>query len=184
MKNLKIMALALTAIFTFNSCSNDDSPVNEEEVITTVIARFVGGGQTITLTSRDTDGDGPNAPTITVSSNFATATTYTGSVQFLNELENPAEDISVEVAEEDLEHQVFYQISNSLGNFNYVDFDSEGKPLGLEFTFTTGANPGTGNITIILRHLLNKNAAGVSTGDITNAGGSTDADVVFPVVIQ
>lgn len=184
MKNLKIMALALTAIFTFNSCSNDDSPVNEEEVITTVIAQFVGGGQTITLTSRDADGDGPNAPTVTVSGNFATATTYTGSVQFLNELENPADNISEEIAEENLEHQIFYQISNSLGNFTYTDFDTDGNPLGLEFTFTTGVNLGTGNITVILRHLLNKNAAGVSTGDITNAGGSTDAEVTFPIVVE
>lgn len=184
MKNLKIMALASTAIFTFNSCSNDDSPVIEEELITTLTATFVGGGQTITLTSRDADGDGPNAPVITVNGNFAPSTTYTGTVQFLNELENPAENITEEIEEKDLEHQVFYQISNSLGIFSYNDFDSNGKPLGLLFTFTTGANTGTGNITITLRHLLNKNAAGVSEGNITNAGGSTDIEVTFPVIVQ
>jgi hypothetical protein len=184
MKNLKIMALALTTIFTFNSCSNDDSPVLEEELITTLIATFSGGGQTITLTSRDADGDGPNSPVITVNGNFAPSTTYTGTVQFLNELENPAEDKTAEIEEKDLEHQVFYQISNSLGIFSYNDFDSNGKPLGLLFTFTTGANTGSGNITITLRHLLNKNAAGVSEGNITNAGGSTDIEVTFPVIVQ
>ncbi|HRE77667.1 MAG TPA: type 1 periplasmic binding fold superfamily protein [Flavobacterium sp.] len=183
MKNLKMMALALTTIFTLNSCSNDDSPVVEEELITTLTATFVGGGQTITLTSRDLDGDGPNAPVITVSGNFAASTTYSGSVQFLNELENPAENITEEIEEKDLEHQVFYQISNSLGNFTYSDFDTDGNPLGLEFTFTTGANPGTGSITITLRHLPNKNAVGVSEGNITNASGSTDIEVTFPVVI-
>ncbi len=183
MKNLKIMALALTTIFTLNSCSNDDSPVVEEELITTLTATFVGGGQTITLTSRDLDGDGPNAPVITVSGNFAAETTYSGSVQFLNELENPAEDITEEIEEKDLEHQVFYQISNSLGNFTYSDFDTNGNPLGLEFTFTTGANPGTGSITITLRHLPNKNAVGVSDGNLTNAGGSTDVEVSFPITI-
>ena len=183
MKNLKMMALALTTIFTLNSCSNDDSPVVEEELITTLTATFVGGGQTITLTSRDADGDGPNAPVITVSGNFAAETTYSGSVQFLNELVNPAENITEEIEEKDLEHQIFYQISNSLGNFTYSDFDTDGNPLGLEFTFTTGANPGTGFITITLRHLPNKNASGVSEGNITNAGGSTDIEVTFPVVI-
>jgi hypothetical protein len=183
MKNLKMMALALTAIFTFNSCSNDDSPVVEEELITTLTATFVGGGQTITLTSRDADGDGPNAPVITVSGNFAASTTYSGSVQFLNELVNPAENITEEIEEKDLEHQVFYQIPNSLGNFTYSDFDTEGNPLGLEFTFATGANPGTGIITITLRHLPNKNADGVSDGNISNAGGSTDVEVSFPIVI-
>jgi hypothetical protein len=183
MKNLKMMALALTTIFTLNSCSNDDSPVVEEELITTLTATFVGGGQTITLTSRDADGDGPNAPVINVSGNFAAETTYSGSVQFLNELVNPAENITEEIEEKDLEHQIFYQISNSLGNFTYSDFDTDGNPLGLEFTFTTGANPGTGFITITLRHLPNKNASGVSEGNITNAGGSTDIEVTFPIVI-
>lgn len=183
MKNLKMMALSLTAIFALNSCSNDDSPVVEEELITTLTATFVGGGQTITLTSTDLDGDGPNAPVITVNGNFAAETTYSGSVQFLNELVNPAENITEEIEEKDLEHQIFYQISNSLGNFTYSDFDTDGNPLGLEFTFTTGANPGTGFITITLRHLPNKNASGVSEGNITNAGGSTDIEVTFPIVI-
>ncbi len=184
MKNLKFMALALTTVITLNACSNDDSPVIEEELITTLTATFVGGGQTITLTSRDLDGDGPNAPVISVSGNFTVGTTYTGSVQFLNELENPAENITEEIEEKDLEHQVFYQISNSLGNFTYADFDSDGNPLGLAFTFTTGANPGTGTITITLRHLLNKNAEGVSEGNLTNAGGSTDVEATFPIVVQ
>jgi hypothetical protein len=186
MKNLKIMALALTAIFTFNSCSNDDSPVVEEELITTLAATFVpvGGGQTITLTSKDLDGDGPDAPVIVISGNFAASTTYSGSVQFLNELENPAENKTAEIQEKDLEHQVFYQISNSLGNFTYSDFDSAGKPLGLEFIFTTGANLGTGNLTITLKHLPNKNAAGVSDGNIANAGGSTDIEVTFLVELE
>ena len=35
------------------------------------------------------------------------------------------ENITEEIEEKDLEHQVFYQISNSLGNFTYTDFDSQ-----------------------------------------------------------
>jgi hypothetical protein len=34
-----------------------------------------------------------------------------------------------------------------------------------------------------LRHLPNKSAAGVAAGDITNAGGATDAQVTYPIVI-
>ncbi|GGD35904.1 type 1 periplasmic binding fold superfamily protein [Flavobacterium orientale] len=184
MKNLKVVLVAFVSVFMFNSCSNDDSPVVEEEVITTAIVTLTGGGETITLTSRDLDGDGPNPPVLTISGNLSVNTTYSGMIQFLNELESPAEDITEEIEEKDLEHQVFYQISNSLGNFTYTDFDSQGNPLGLEFLLVTGANPGTGNITVTLRHLLNKNAAGVSDGNIANAGGSTDIEVVFPVVIN
>ena len=46
------------------------------------------------------------------------------------------------------------------------------------------ATPATGNLTITLRHLPNKSGVNVPGGDITNAGGGTDAEVVFPVVVQ
>ena len=72
MKNSKILAIALISIFTFSSCNNDDDPiaVNEEEVITTVTTTLTAGNQTVTLTSRDLDGDGPNAPVVTASADL------------------------------------------------------------------------------------------------------------------
>jgi hypothetical protein len=185
MKKLQVLSFAFLSILMASSCSNDDNPpVNEEELITTVAVRFTGGGQIITLTSRDLDGDGPNAPVITqTGGNFQNSTTYSGSVLFLNELENPVEDITEEVAEEAEDHQVFYQITNNLGTFVYSDLDADGKPIGLIFNFTT-SNSGTGQIQVTLRHLPNKSANGVANGEITNAGGETDVQVTFPVVIQ
>jgi hypothetical protein len=166
------------------SCSNDDNgPVNEEEVITTVTTTLTGGGQVITLTSRDLDGDGPEAPVVTASGNLATSTTYSGAITFLNETQSPVGDITVEVEEEGVDHQVFYQLPAGLGTINYTDLDLNGKPIGLTFTLTTG-NAGTGNLTVTLRHLPNKSASGVATGDITNAGGATDALVTYPVTVN
>ncbi len=80
MKTLNYIAITATAIFTLSSCSDDDSknvntPVNEEEVITTVITTLTHDNQIITLTSRDLDGDGPDAPVVTVSGNLAANTT-------------------------------------------------------------------------------------------------------------
>lgn len=185
MKNLKLVALALITIVTFTSCSNDDdpAPVNEEEVITTVRVTLTGGGQVVTLTSRDLDGDGPNAPTITVSGNLIANTTYTGAVEFLNELESPAGNITEEVEEEGADHQVFYQANAALGTFTYSDTDVNGKPIGVVFSYIAG-NATNGNLTVTLRHLPNKSASGVASGDITNAGGTTDAEVTFPVVVN
>ncbi len=185
MKDLKILALAITTVFIFSSCSKDDDPipVNEEELITTVRVTLIGGGQTITMTSTDLDGDGPSAPTVVVSGNLTASTTYSGTVEFLNELENPAEDITAEVEEEGVDHQVFYQLAAGLGTITYSDLDANGNPIGLDFSYATG-NAGLGNLTVTLRHLPNKSAAGVSTGNITNAGGATDAEVVFPFVIN
>lgn len=184
MKNLKLIALLVIPVIFSTSCSNDDAPVNEEEVITTVTTTLVGGGQTITLTSRDLDGDGPNAPVVTVSGNLTAGTTYTGSTTFLNELESPAEDITVEVEEEGADHQVFYQLPSSIGTVTYTDTDANGRPIGLNFTLVAGTSGSTGTLTVTLRHLPNKTASGVSGGDITNAGGNTDAAVSFSVAVN
>jgi len=184
MKNLKLIALVVIPVLFSTSCSNDDAPVNEEEVITTVTTTLVGGGQTITLTSRDFDGDGPNAPVVTVSGNLVAGTTYTGSTTFLNELESPAEDITIEVEEEGADHQVFYQLPSSIGTVTYTDTDANGRPIGLNFTLVAGTSGSTGTLTVTLRHLPNKTASGVSGGDITNAGGNTDAAVTFAIAVN
>lgn len=185
MKNLKktkIFFLAIAAV-TITSCNNDDNPVNEEEVITTVTTTLTNGTTTITLKSKDLDGDGPNAPIVTVSGNLVANTVYNGEITFQNETVTPAEDITTEIEDEGVDHQIFYQLPTALGAFSYSDADSNGHPIGLNFTFTTG-NAGSGNLTVTLRHQPNKSAAGVATGDITNAAGSTDAQVVYPIVIN
>ncbi|KAF2514498.1 type 1 periplasmic binding fold superfamily protein [Flavobacterium salilacus subsp. salilacus] len=186
MKQLKLSALALLTFISLTSCSNDDDApfVNEEEVITTITATFtpVADGETVILTSRDLDGDGPDAPVLTVSGDFIAGANYTGSVTFLNETESPAENITEEVQEEGDEHQIFYQ-ANGLGTFAYTDQDVNGDPIGLAFTFEAAETATTGNLTVTLRHEPNKDAEGVASGNITNAGGSTDATATFQVAV-
>jgi len=189
MKNLRISALAVLTALTFTSCSDDDNTaaiVNEEEVITTITATLTptDGGTPIVLKSQDLDGDGPNAPVVTVSGNFAVGKVYNGAVTFLNELESPADNITAEVEEEGHEHQIFFQPSTNLGSFVYADQDVNGKPIGLRFTYTASATPVTGNLTLTLRHEPNKDGQGVSGGNIANAGGGTDAEVTFSVSVQ
>lgn len=176
-----------SAIAVLPSCSDDDTPVivNEEEVITTVTATFTtsGGGTPVVLTSRDLDGDGPGAPTVTVSGNFTTGTVYNGTVSFLNELQSPAGNITEEIEEEGTEHQLFFIQNGDLGSFAYADNDTNNRPIGLAFTYTAASAPATGTLTIALRHEPDKNAQGVAQGDITNAGGDTDAQVSFTVSV-
>ena len=120
MRKLNFLATVLFTTLLFVSCSKDDDstpePVNEEEVITTLTATLVPAGQgtTITLKSQDLDGDGPNAPVITVSGNLSAGVIYNGTIELLNEMESPAEDITEEVEEEDLDHQFFYTIGGGL----------------------------------------------------------------------
>jgi hypothetical protein len=191
MKNSKILAIALVSIFTFSSCSDDEKPVPvvEEEVITTVTAVYtpVEGGTQITLKSRDLDGNGSNPPIVTFSGKFAQGKTYNGVVTFLNEMVNPAEDITEEIKELALEHQVFYQKTGGINNIIYADTpsnkDSNGNPVGLESVFTT-TGVATGTITITLKHEPNKSAPNVANGDITNAEGTTDVEVTFNIEVQ
>ena len=65
----------------------------------------------------------------------------------------------------------------------YADADGNGRPVGLTSIWTVGA-ASNGTITVTLRHEPDKGAAGVSAGDITNAGGETDIEVTFPLVID
>ncbi len=188
-KQLKFYALALVASLALSSCEKDEvTPVNEEELITTVTAIYtpVGGGTAITLQYKDLDGDGAGAPVITVSSPFAQNKTYNGAVTFKNEAASPAVDITPEITAESADHQIFYQKTGTLNAFTYgtavSNLDTNGKPVGLQSVFmTTGA--ASGNLKITLRHEPNKSAANVSAGDITNAGGATDAEVTFAISV-
>lgn len=189
-KQLKFYALALLASLALSSCEKDDPiPVNEEELITTVTAIYtpVGGGTAITLQYKDLDGDGAGAPVITVSSPFAQNKTYNGTVTIKNEAASPAEDITPEIITEGVDHQLFYQKTGTLNAFAYgaavSNFDTNGKPVGLQSVFTT-TGVATGNLKITLRHEPNKSAANVESGDITNAGGATDAEVTFTISVQ
>ena len=184
MKTIKFLALLMLGGIFLLSCSSDDNdpePVNEEEVITTMTVTLApqGGGNTVTLQTRDIDGDGPGAPVITVSGNLAASTTYNGSIELLNETETPAEDITEEVEEEDDEHQFIFQVTGSLTAVDYADADGNGNPVGLAFTLETGA-AGSGTITITLRHEPTK----PNDGTLAGAGGETDIAQAFTVTVE
>jgi len=175
--------LALTGIL-FTACSDDDETpeeVNEEEVITTMTVTLVpnGGGDTVTLQTRDLDGDGPNAPEVTVSGSLAGNTAYGGTIVLLNETETPAENITEEVAEEDDEHQFFFETTGSISSVTYGDQDGNGNPVGIVFVLNTDT-AGAASITVTLRHEPKK----PNDGTLADAGGETDITATFDLVIQ
>ena len=186
MKFLKYALLASTLIFA--SCSDDDDntpdPVNEEEVITTLIVSLEmingqSGSDTVVMQYQDLDGDGPDAATVTVSGSLNANTVYDGSIVLLNETEMPAENITVEVEEEDDEHQFFYTVGSGLDvATEYANFDGDGNPLGTMFVLNVGS-ASSGGLTFTLRHEPNKPNSGLE-----NAGGSTDIEVTFDVTVE
>jgi hypothetical protein len=97
----------------------------------------------------------------------------------LNETESPAENVTEEIEEEDLDHQFFYTVGSGLDvAAEYGDADSEGNPLGLSFILNTGV-ASSGGLTFTLRHEPNKPNTGLE-----NAGGETDIEVTFDVTVE
>lgn len=171
------------------SCEKDPVIPNAEELITTMIYTLTpvsGGGSTVIYTFRDLDGDGGNLPVITISGNggdtLVTGAIYNGTIELLNESTNPVVNITEEVEAESEDHQFFFDIIGLHATIAYADHDDNGFPVGLQTTVTP-SGPGMGSIGITLRHQPDKGAAGVSDGNIQNAGGETDIEVSFSVGI-
>lgn len=182
--------LILSLVFT--GCSDDDDhddhshPVNEEEVITTVEVTLSDGTNSYVLIWEDLDGDGPDLPIITGAT--IPSNSYDAEIQLYNKTLDPTDDeyvVTTEILEEDVDHQFFFNASNGLNVFNFVyaDADVDGNPIGQQFIIEDVSGSG-GDLNIVLLHEPNKNADGVSDGDITNAGGDTDIDITFPIIVQ
>jgi hypothetical protein len=187
LRALLVFSLISTMLFTLGCSSDDPTPVNQEELITTLRLTFVGTGsttETVIATFTDLDGPGGSDPVITKPVTLQANRTYSVSVEFLNEAESPAEDITEEVNSESDEHQVFFVVSNTLNlNYQYGDTDANNQPLGLQGLVTTAA-ASSGTLQVLLIHEPNKSAQGVANGDPTNAGGETDISVSFDVTVQ
>jgi len=197
MKTIKLMSFLLAAGTLFIGCSDDDNDipeaVNPEEVITTMnVTLNAPSGNEVTFKSYDSDGDGPNAPVITVSGPLVANTIYSGEVELLNESDPAAiENTTLEIMEEADEHQFFFAKSDALNtSFAYADTEADYisgsdsvDPVGIAFTLST-AEKSTGTLSITLIHEPVKDASGVADGDITNAAGETDFVATFPITIQ
>jgi hypothetical protein len=192
--------MILVGMLMVAACGDDGGGGNENEVITTVTLTFTpAGGAPVIASFRDPDGDGGMAPTIDPV-NLTNATTYTLTVKFLNELETPAEDITVEVMDESDVHQLFFTgtavkgpaTSNTTGplTHSYGDMDANGFPIGL--TNTIAAATGTGMLTVTLRHMPPVSGNPVKTGTLADTvktsgipalPGDTDASVTFMATV-
>jgi len=173
---LLVCSLVLVAC---DSDDPDDDGPGEEELITRVtITLTPAGGTAVTASATDADGDGANfqIETITLAAN----TTYTGTIEVADDING--EDITEEVEEEADEHQFFYTPSAGIADRISVaidDTDSNGLPLGLEFTVTvTDGAAATGTMQVVLSHYDEGPKDGVNMSD------ESDVDVAFPIEIQ
>ena len=194
MKNLKYYLSTILFLTLIISCSKEsitvpadesaDVPdeIKEEEVITTMTITLTptsGSTAVVTLQTQDLDGDGPNAPEVTVSGNLTAGVVYSGDMEWLNELVSPAEVVTKEIEEKDLDHQVFYTPAGGLDvTVEYANNDSAGNPLGTEFTLTANT-ASSGSLTFTLVHEPTKPNTGLE-----DAGGEIDIETAFNITIE
>jgi hypothetical protein len=183
------LGLGIAVCLAITSCKKDepDDPIipNQEELITTLTYTLEpsSGGTNIVLNFQDLDGDGGDPPIISVSGPLASGETYNGQLTVLDESSTPVDDITVEVEEESEDHQFFFLAEVVDVTVSYSDSDADGNPIGISSQLVAGA-ASSGTLQITLRHEPDKNAAGVSDGSITNAGGETDIEVSFDIDVQ
>ena len=178
----RLAALLLAAPLAFASCSKDkDEPTPDEDneqitTVTYVLTPTTPGAAAATVTWRDVDGTGGNAPTIGTL-NLRPNTTYTGAITLLDETKNPVVNTSDEIAKEKDEHLFFYEPTPAaLLAIARTDKDSKNLEVGLVTSLVTNA-AGTGTLKVTLRH-----QPGAKNG--TFAPGDTDVEVTFPVTVQ
>lgn len=196
-------AIALLLPIALAGCPDIEKPaenINDGEVITTVELTFTpAAGAALVFSHADPENDG--APVIDPI--VLPIGAYTLGVRFLNELEDPAEDITVEVDAESDEHQVLVYGSGidseatgdnaaALAVIGYDDEDTNGLPVGLTHT-VDATTAGTAELQLMLRHLPTENETVVkndavaddfASGGSTGIGGEVDADVTFPLTVQ
>lgn len=198
MKNLRKLPLYLFGVLAigFASCESDDpEPENDGEVITDVILIFQEMdpsnnpvGTPISFRASDPEGiEVGTAPTIETIE-LTRGKRYLLNIEVTNEIEG--EDITEEILEEADEHQFFFLGSGFTSNILSITYaDADSQLIGLQSMLTVSSSPGTNNtqMRVVLRHDLDKNFPGASNPNFENfvqAGGESDLDITFPVVIN
>lgn len=173
---------AFLAIYSLQACKKDDHNHSDHDAITKVVIQLTSGSDTTKLTFVDTDGDGGNAPVIT-GGTLKMNRSYEAYIH-LYTIENSIEEsITENIKSEGTEHQFFFNPSFTSISTGYIDVDANNKPIGLRSIWNTNT-AANGSIRVTLRHLPNKDAAGVAAGNIANAGGDTDIEIDFPLAVQ
>jgi hypothetical protein len=196
-QKLPFFALS-AAVIAMSSCSSED-PVSENdgEVITDVTLVFTelddtGAtvGSPFSFSASDSEGievgTSPEVDDVTLEA----GKTYQMEIEVGNSI--AGEDITEEILEESDEHQFFFLGSAFVGTtapLTYSYDDEGGINLGVKGKIVVVASPAlnTGTFRVVLRHDLNKDFEGTdnpSFENFVNAGGETDLDITFPLILN
>lgn len=190
-KSITIVSVFVAMILFVASCKKDDDiianpePV-EQELITRVTVKITGsGGFDQSFSYSVENGFGGTTPgSINIDTiKLDTNQQYNVAVEVWNDKEQPAEDVTEEVKEENTEHLFVWESTPASGSgsisFTNGSKDDNGDALNQTGSIATGSI-GNGSLTITLKHEPTNKAANTASA----AGGETDAEAIFPVSLQ
>ena len=203
---MSIIRIAPLLLLGLSACSDveeddHDHDHHDHEVMTTVELTFTDGdgAESIFIWADPDNTANPTIDDIILSNE----SDYTLTLRCVNELEDPTEDVTPEISDEEDEHYVFIyggavtgpateENANALVEHMYADEDGNGLPIGLENDIMTLA-AGEGEFKVRLQHMPLQNGETVKTADAPelvatqgfNAiGGAQDVDVTFPIIVE
>jgi hypothetical protein len=179
-KNL-YFTLAFLMMLSIVGCKKDPVDPNESELITTVRVKLTeksSGAQSL-FEFKDLDGVGGAAPSKFDEIILAKGKVYDCAIQLLNESKTPADDITLEVTAEGIDHQIYLTASNALVAVSNLNNDAKGLPLGVTSTWTAAAAAGTGTFNVTLKHKPGVKAAGDPVSK-----GETDIAIDFKLSVK
>lgn len=184
----KLATIVLGASLLFTACKkeevNNPEPVEQELITTVRLIVTNNSGFNKTFNYKVENGFGGTQGNITIDDIvLAPNTGYDVAVEVWDESKTPADNITEEVIAESHHHLFLFEShpATGAGSLTFINGskDDEGAPFNQAIKVNTGA-AGIGSLTVTLKHEpTNKNA---TNADL--AGGETDAEAVFPVMIQ
>ncbi|MEM6397589.1 MAG: GTP cyclohydrolase [Bacteroidota bacterium] len=194
------LLVSVVMVSLLTACNDDDAGIIVDPPglrLAKVTLNFTNDSDpndVVQAVAEDPDGTGAEELIVISSINLTRNTTYTLTYEIENGLESLQDDVVGLILEENDENQLFYSFTDGAfvnptgdGNIdtasdpiNYLDFDRNNNPLGLETSWATGSTPVLGGeFTVRLQHQPGEKTA--TTGaDI----GETDFDLTFVLNIQ
>jgi len=178
------LTLILGSLFITN-CGTESITLEPQQNITRLTYTLTpeNGGQTVVFTYDDEDGSGGSTATIS-GGTLNKSTIYFGEVELLAISNDTIIDITASIRQDGRDNQFFYTSSNPALIVSYEDADLDGNPIGISSKLTTVNNTGEGPLNLTLIHNPDKDGLAVSGGNKSLAGGRTDFDIDFPVIVE
>ncbi len=184
--NKKISIIA-AATLLFAACNKDpkNAPTpDEQELITTLkINVSDSAGFNKSFVYKVENGFGSGGTIVIDTMKLSPNKSYWASLTVLNEKAIPTEDITTEIIEKSEEHLFVFESkpASGAGSISITEGNKDNKGLAFNQSFKINTDAkGNGNFQVILLHApTDKNGTNQAT-----AGGETDLDASFPVVIE